>query len=161
MLVSGVGFFGNGDDEFPKGPWYKVRICAAYLRIPVAHLESTQEQQLFEFCGCVMADMELIHRGSQVRSNFLVRGGTYENITVEHPFGTIKCWMGYTHFQTKTLKRTGSEMLLPGRAITRWPKRALHLLAYNIKRVINIIGIRPLLAAMVAAWPLACFILGA
>lgn len=55
--------------------------------------------------------------------------------TVEHPFGTIKCWMGYTHFQMKTLKRVGTEM-------------ALHVLAYNLKRVINIIGIRPLIAAM-------------
>jgi len=58
--------------------------------------------------------------------------------TVEHPFGTIKSWMGYTHFQMKTLKRVGTEM-------------ALHVLAYNLKRVINIIGIRPLIAAMQAA----------
>lgn len=57
--------------------------------------------------------------------------------TVEHPFGTIKCWMGYTHFQMKTLKNVATEM-------------ALHVLAYNIKRVINIIGIRPLIAAMMA-----------
>ncbi|MBL6933656.1 MAG: IS1182 family transposase [Rhodospirillales bacterium] len=58
--------------------------------------------------------------------------------TVEHPFGTIKSWMGYTHFQMKTLKNVGTEM-------------ALHVLAYNLKRVINIIGIRPLIAAMRAA----------
>ena len=58
--------------------------------------------------------------------------------TVEHPFGTIKHWMGYTHFQMKTLKRVGTEM-------------ALHVLAYNLKRVINIMGIRPLIAAMMAA----------
>ena len=58
--------------------------------------------------------------------------------TVEHPFGTIKHWMGYTHFQMKTLKRVGTEM-------------ALHVLAYNIKRVINIMGIRPLITAMMAA----------
>ena len=55
--------------------------------------------------------------------------------TVEHPFGTIKSWMGYTHFQMKSLKRVGTEM-------------ALHVLAYNLKRVINIIGIAPLIAAM-------------
>lgn len=58
--------------------------------------------------------------------------------TVEHPFGTIKSWMGYTHFQMKTLKHVGTEM-------------ALHVLAYNLKRVINIIGIRPLIAAMQVA----------
>ena len=38
--------------------------------------------------------------------------------TVEHPFGTIKGWMGWTHFQTKTLKRVSTEM-------------GLHVLAYN------------------------------
>ncbi len=58
--------------------------------------------------------------------------------TVEHPFGTIKYWMGYTHFQMKTLKRVRTEM-------------ALHVLAYNLKRVMNIIGIGPLIAAMSAA----------
>ena len=58
--------------------------------------------------------------------------------TVEHPFGTIKSWMGSTHFQMKTLKRVGTEM-------------ALHVLAYNLKRVMNIMGIRPLIAAMSAA----------
>jgi len=58
--------------------------------------------------------------------------------TVEHPFGTIKYWMGYTHFQTKTLKRVATEM-------------ALHVLAYNIKRVINILGVRQLIQAMQAA----------
>jgi transposase len=55
--------------------------------------------------------------------------------TVEHPFGTIKSWMGYTHFQMKTLKHVGTEM-------------ALHVLAYNLKRVMKIMGIAPLMAAM-------------
>jgi len=58
--------------------------------------------------------------------------------TVEHPFGTIKCWMGATHFQTRTLKRVSTEM-------------ALHVLAYNLKRVINLIGIAPLIAAITPA----------
>ena len=55
--------------------------------------------------------------------------------TVEHPFGTIKSWMGSTHFQMKGLKRVGAEM-------------ALHVLAYNLKRVMNIMGTTPLIAAM-------------
>jgi hypothetical protein len=55
--------------------------------------------------------------------------------TVEHPFGTIKFWMGYTHFLTKTLPRVRTEM-------------SLHVLAYNLKRVMNILGTGPLLAAM-------------
>ncbi len=58
--------------------------------------------------------------------------------TVEHPFGTIKYWMGSTHFQMKTLKRAGTE-------------KALHVLAYNLKRVMNIMGIGPLIEAMSAA----------
>ena len=57
--------------------------------------------------------------------------------TVEHPFGTLKCWMGYTHFQTKTLKRVSTEM-------------SLHVLAYNLKRVMNITGILPLIEAIEA-----------
>ena len=55
--------------------------------------------------------------------------------TVEHPFGTIKAWMGATHFLMKTLPRVASEM-------------ALHVLAYNLTRVMNIMGIRPLVTAM-------------
>ena len=58
--------------------------------------------------------------------------------TAEHPFGTFKCWMGYTHFQMKTLKHVGTEM-------------ALHVLACNLKRVMKIMGAAPLIAAMKAA----------
>ena len=58
--------------------------------------------------------------------------------TVEQPFGAIKCWMGYPHFQMKTLKNVGTKL-------------ALHVLAYNLKRVINFMGIHPLIAAMMAA----------
>ncbi|HYV72474.1 MAG TPA: IS1182 family transposase [Pseudolabrys sp.] len=55
--------------------------------------------------------------------------------TVEHPFGTIKARMGATHFLMKTLPRVASEM-------------ALHVLAYNMTRVMSIIGVRPLTAAI-------------
>ena len=55
--------------------------------------------------------------------------------TVEHPFGTIKARMGATHFLMKTLPRVATEM-------------ALHVIAYNLTRVINIIGIAPLIAAV-------------
>lgn len=57
--------------------------------------------------------------------------------TVEHPFGTIKAWMGATHFRMRTLKNVRTEM-------------AFHVLAYNIKRMINLMGIRGLLAAIPA-----------
>lgn len=55
--------------------------------------------------------------------------------TVEHPFGTIKSWMGATHFQMKTLEHVGTEM-------------ALHVLAYNMKRVMKILGVGPLIEAI-------------
>jgi hypothetical protein len=55
--------------------------------------------------------------------------------TVEHPFGTIKSWMGSTHFQMKTLKHVGTEM-------------ALHVLAYNMKRVMSILGVGRLMQAI-------------
>jgi transposase len=54
---------------------------------------------------------------------------------VEHPFGTIKARMGATHFLMKTLPRVAGEM-------------ALHVLAYNLTRVLNIVGSRLLIAAI-------------
>jgi hypothetical protein len=54
---------------------------------------------------------------------------------VEHPFGTLKMRMGATHFLMKTLPKVATEM-------------ALHVLAYNLTRVMNIVGIKPLLAAI-------------
>lgn len=55
--------------------------------------------------------------------------------TVEHPFGTLKMRMGATHFLMKRLPKVASEM-------------ALHVLAYNMTRAMNIMGVRPLMAAM-------------
>ena len=55
--------------------------------------------------------------------------------TVEHPFGTLKMRMGATHFLTKTLPKVAAEM-------------AMHVLAYNLTRVMNIVGIKPFLAAI-------------
>jgi len=55
--------------------------------------------------------------------------------TAEHPFGTIKFWMGAAHFLTKTLVRVRTEM-------------SLHVLAYNLKRVMRMLGIGAMLAAM-------------
>lgn len=55
--------------------------------------------------------------------------------TVEHPYGTLKAWMGATHFLTKTLEHVSTEM-------------SLHVLAYNMKRVINLLGTRKLLEAI-------------
>jgi transposase len=57
--------------------------------------------------------------------------------TAEHPFGTMKCWMGATHFLTKKLPKVATEM-------------ALNVLAYNMKRVMKIVGVGGLLEAMQA-----------
>jgi hypothetical protein len=55
--------------------------------------------------------------------------------TVEHPFGTMKARMGATHFLTKTLPKVAAEM-------------ALSVLAYNLTRVMNVVGVKPLIAAI-------------
>jgi hypothetical protein len=55
--------------------------------------------------------------------------------TVEHPFATIKAWMGATHFLTKTLPKVRTEM-------------SLHVLAYNLKRAMRILGTQPLIQAI-------------
>jgi transposase len=55
--------------------------------------------------------------------------------TVEHPFGTLKMWMGATHFLTRTLARVRTEM-------------SLHVLAYNLKRLMQILGIGEMLRVL-------------
>ena len=57
--------------------------------------------------------------------------------TSEHPFGTLKLWMGHTHFLMRGLEHVGTET-------------SLHMLVYNMKRAISILGVKPLLAAMQA-----------
>ena len=52
--------------------------------------------------------------------------------TVEHPFGTLKAWMGSTHFLTRTFANVSTEM-------------SLHVLAYNLKRVMQMLGVQPML----------------
>ena len=63
--------------------------------------------------------------------------------TAEHPFGTLKHWMGSTHFLTRTLARVSTEM-------------SLHVLAYNIKRVMKIMGIGAMIEAIGALRALFC-----
>lgn len=55
--------------------------------------------------------------------------------TVEHPFGTIKSWMGATHFLTKGIERVKTEM-------------SLHVLAYNLKRLMALLGIAGFMEAV-------------
>jgi transposase len=60
---------------------------------------------------------------------------TLRRQTAEHPFGTIKAWMGATHFLMRGLPKVATEM-------------ALNVLAYNMKRVMAILGVGNLLVAM-------------
>jgi hypothetical protein len=72
---------------------------------------------------------------SGAHSPALTRSVPYRAETVEHPFGTLKARMGATHFLMKRLPRVATEM-------------ALHVLAYNLTRVINIMGPGPLIAVI-------------
>jgi len=77
---------------------------------------------------------EVVER-MQRRLDRMPEAGRLRRQTVEHAFGTFKSWMGATHFLTKTLPRVRTEM-------------SLQVLAYNLKRVIQILGVQPLIAAM-------------
>jgi transposase len=71
---------------------------------------------------------------------------TVRRSTVEHPFGTLKFWMGHTHFLMKTLHNVKTEM-------------SLHLLSYNMKRVMKILGVPGLLRVMQTWLPAYHFLL--
>jgi len=60
---------------------------------------------------------------------------TVRRSTIEHVFGTLKHWMGSTHFLTRGLQHVSTEM-------------SLHVLAYNFKRLINLLGIAKTIGAM-------------
>jgi len=77
---------------------------------------------------------EVVER-MQWRLDRMPEAGRLRRQTVEHAFGTFKSWMGATHFLTKTLPRVRTEM-------------SLQVLAYNLKRVIQILGVQPLIAAI-------------
>ncbi len=73
----------------------------------------------------------------QRRLERMPKAMTIRRRTAEHPFGTIKAWMGATHFLTRTLPKVKTEM-------------SLQVLAYNLKRMMALFGVGPLIEAMVA-----------
>ena len=73
----------------------------------------------------------------QRRLERMPKAMTIRRRTAEHPFGTIKAWMGATHFLTRTLPKVKTEM-------------SLQVLAYNLKRMIALFGVGPLIEAMAA-----------
>jgi transposase len=73
----------------------------------------------------------------QARLDRMPNAMTIRRQTIEHPFATLKAWMGSTHFLTRTLEKVKTEM-------------SLQVLAYNMKRMINIFGVKPLMKAIAA-----------
>ena len=71
----------------------------------------------------------------QTRMDLRPRAMRKRRSLVEHPFGTIKAWMGHTHFLMKRLPNVKTEI-------------SLHILAYNMKRVMAVLGTRPLMEAI-------------
>jgi transposase len=78
---------------------------------------------------------EAVLEAAQARLDKKPQAMTLRRSTVEHVFGTLKYWMGSTHFLTRGLARVGTEM-------------SLQVLAYNLKRVMRILGITKTLKAM-------------
>jgi transposase len=78
---------------------------------------------------------EAVIDGMQERLDRTPHAMRIRRATVEHAFGTLKAWMGATHFRTRTLEKVKTEM-------------SLHVLAYNLKRVIAILGPQPLMQSM-------------
>jgi transposase len=78
---------------------------------------------------------EQVIEAMQVRLDRMPDAMRIRRQTVEHVFGTIKDWMGRSHFKTRTLKRVKTEI-------------SLHVLAYNLKRAITLLGTPRLIAAM-------------
>jgi transposase len=80
---------------------------------------------------------EAVIEAMQARLDRMTDAMRIRRRTVEHVFGTIKDWMGRSHFKMRTLKRVKTEM-------------SLHVLAYNLKRAIALLGAPRLMAAMQA-----------
>jgi transposase len=93
--------------------------------------------------ACTVSDYRRIRRWEhedvlermQVNLDRMPQAGRLRRQTVEHAFGTLKSWMGATHFLTKTLPKVRTEL-------------SLHVLAYNLKRMIRMFGVQPLISAI-------------
>lgn len=144
-------------DEFRYEPDEDVYVCPAGQRLSPRYESKSRDLKKIDYCnrgacsGCPLkprcTDMSyrrvsrleneavLDRMAARLRARPEILDQRRE--TVEHPFGTIKARMGATHFLTRTLKRVGTGM-------------GLHVLAYNMTRVIRIVGIRLLIEAIQA-----------
>jgi transposase len=135
------------DDEYrcPAGERAIRRFTTVEARLTVSLYWSSACPRCALRAKCTTADYRRIRR----RENEAVLEAMQERLdrrpdsmrvrrrTVEHPFGTLKLWMGATHFLTRTLARVRTEM-------------SLHVLAYNLKRVMQILGIGQMLRVLKA-----------
>ncbi len=78
---------------------------------------------------------EAVLEAMQTRLEQMPQASRIRRQTVEHVFGTLKSWMRATHFLTKRFPNVSTEM-------------SLHVLAYNLKRTMQILGVRPLMQLM-------------
>jgi len=154
-LTSGAKSAGRfGKQDFAYLPEEDVYRCPAGERLKYYYTNEENGQKLRRYWTNVCRNCELKHRcttGTQRRITRWEHEHVLEAVqrrldenpqamrlrreTVEHPFGTMKARMGATHFLTKTLPRVATEM-------------ALSVLAYNLTRVMNIVGVQPLMAAI-------------
>jgi transposase len=146
-----------GKDDFVYLPAENVYRCPAGQRLPY-HMTTVEQglsvHRYWDRASCQACELkprctpgkerrirrwehEEVLDGMQARLDRRPGAMLVRRATVEHAFGTLKAWMGATHFKTKTLEKVSTEM-------------SLHVLAYNLKRVIAIIGVQPLITAMQA-----------
>jgi Transposase DDE domain len=78
---------------------------------------------------------EEVLEAMQARLEQMPQASRIRRRTVEHVFGTLKAWIGATHFLMRRLRNVSTEM-------------SLHVLAYNLKRAMQILGAVPLMQAM-------------
>jgi transposase len=156
-LTSGAKSAGRfGKQDFAYLPEEDVYRCPAGERLRYYYTNEEDGQMLRRYWTNACRNCELKHRCTTSTQRRITRW-EHEHVletvqkrldenlqamrqrreTVEHPFGTMKARMGATHFLTKTLPKVATEM-------------ALSVLAYNLTRVINIVGVSSLTAAMTA-----------
>jgi hypothetical protein len=133
----------TGEYRCPAGSWLKWR----FARMEDGHLINRYWSSDCPRCAikaqCTPSDYRRVSRyeheasleAMQRRIDLRPEVMRVRRQTVEHPFSTIKYWMGARHFLTRTLDRVSTEM-------------SLHVLAYNMKRVMQIIGVPGMIMAM-------------
>jgi transposase len=157
LTSSGVkrGYFAKQDFRFDADR--NLYTCPAGEELTPAKLRATREGNIFFYrhlSACRTCELqprctpeiprrirrwehERVLDTMQARLDHMPDAMRIRRRTVEHVFGTIKDWMGRNHFKTRTLERVSTEM-------------SLHVLAYNLKRGIALLGVPGMIAAMQA-----------